>query len=115
MTLRDHARSGEGFTVLELMVVVAIIGILVTMATASYFISIERSRRVACIHNQRLVEGAVMQYEIRNQAEFPPDLAVLTEFVSWSGPYYATCASDHTLTFTYDTATGEVSCANHPR
>jgi prepilin-type N-terminal cleavage/methylation domain-containing protein len=115
MTLRDHARSSDGFTVLELMVVVGIIGILVTMATASYFISIERSRRVACIHNQRLIEGAMTQYEIRNQGAYPPDLAALQEFVSWSGPYYATCASDHTLAFTYDSATGEVSCANHPR
>jgi prepilin-type N-terminal cleavage/methylation domain-containing protein len=115
MTLRDHGRSSEGFTVLELMAVVAIIGILVAMATASYFVSIERSRRVACIHNQRLIEGAIMQYEVRNEGSFPPNLAVLTEFVSWSGPYYATCASDRTLAFTYDSATGEVSCANHPR
>jgi prepilin-type N-terminal cleavage/methylation domain-containing protein len=115
MGRRRGVRADEGFSLVELMSVVAILGILVTVAVASFWISIERSRRVTCLHNQRLMDSAVMQYQLDNDAAFPPDLDSVEQYLKWSGPDYATCAADAAVAFGYDAATGILECPNHPR
>jgi prepilin-type N-terminal cleavage/methylation domain-containing protein len=115
MGIRRGVRADGGFSLVELMSVVAILGILVAVAVASFWISIERSRRITCLHNQRLMDSAVMQYQLDNNAAFPPDLDDVEPYVKWSGPNYATCASDPSLAFTYDASIGLLECASHPR
>jgi prepilin-type N-terminal cleavage/methylation domain-containing protein len=52
--------SGDaGFTVVEIMVVVAIIGILVVMAVPIYISAQVRASQRTCYANQRQLEGAV--------------------------------------------------------
>jgi len=112
----DRSQHGdEGFSLIELMTVVLIIGILVTVAVASFGISVERSRRITCLHNQRLMDSGIMQYQIMHEGHQPPALDDVEPYVQWSGPNFGTCASDPTLPFDYDPATGRVSCDNHPR
>lgn len=108
----DH---DKGFSLVELMTVVGIIGLLVTIAVASFSVSVERSRRVRCISNQRLFDSALMQYQIEHNGSWPADLDEARPYVRWVGASYATCASDPAVHFTYDPATGAVECPNHPR
>jgi prepilin-type N-terminal cleavage/methylation domain-containing protein len=54
------------FTLVEIMVVVAIIGILAVMAFPYYVRSREQSQMKACMNNLRQIDGAKDRYSIEN-------------------------------------------------
>jgi prepilin-type N-terminal cleavage/methylation domain-containing protein len=120
MGKRRDPCADEGYSLVELMSVVAIIGILVAVAVASFSVSIERSRKVTCLHNQRLIDSAISQYQLDNNAALPPvddvaGLALVQQYVTWPGGNYGRCASDPSVQYVYDHNTGIVDCPNHPR
>jgi prepilin-type N-terminal cleavage/methylation domain-containing protein len=53
-------KSRTGFTIVELMILLAIIGILVMIATPYYIKYAKSARKSACITNMKKIEGAVM-------------------------------------------------------
>ena len=55
-------KKDEGFTLVELMVVVLIIGILVAVAIPIFNSASGNARLKTCHSNQRTIEGAVQQY-----------------------------------------------------
>ncbi len=59
-------RKQEGFTLVELMVVVLIIGILVAIAIPVFNSAKKNAQKKACFANQRTIDGALNSY----QAEF---------------------------------------------
>lgn len=59
-------RSNKGFTLVEIMIVVAIIGILIAIAVPSFLRAREISRRNACQENQSKVDGAKQQWALEN-------------------------------------------------
>jgi len=54
----------EGFTLVELMIVVAILGLLVTLGVPGYVRSRNIARANACLTNLRMIENAADQYRI---------------------------------------------------
>ncbi len=55
-------KKEEGFTLVELMVVVLIIGILVAIAIPVFNAASDSARTRTCMSNQRVIEGAIQQY-----------------------------------------------------
>lgn len=59
----------KGFTLIEIMIVVAIIGILVAIAVPGFIHSRERARATACQENLIRIDQAIQQYIIMERVE----------------------------------------------
>ena len=56
----------SGFTLVEIMIVVAIIGLLAAIAIASFIRARQNTQQSTCINNLRLIDGAKDQYALEN-------------------------------------------------
>ena len=63
---RKANTANDGFTIVEIMVVVAIIGLLATLAIPSYLRSRKRSEATQVLEDLRLIDSAVDQYAIQH-------------------------------------------------
>ena len=58
----------KGFTLVEIMIVVAIIGLLAAIAIPSFVKSRNSARQNACINNLRMIDSAKEQYAMANNS-----------------------------------------------
>lgn len=73
---RAMHKNEKGFTLVELMVVVVIIGILVAIAIPIYNNVTENTQRNACFANQRTIEG-VASLHFAEEGTWPADTDAL--------------------------------------
>ena len=71
--LKLFMRSKKGFTLVELMVVVVILGILVAIAVPIYNSITGDAERKACHANLRTIDGAKTQYAASTGLTWPND------------------------------------------
>lgn len=72
MKLARMMKNRKGFTLVELMVVVVIIGILVAIAIPLYNSTQDNARNRACQANLRTIDGAIAQYQANDSTSTPP-------------------------------------------
>lgn len=115
MKLRSQMQrkdNQKGFTLVELMVVVVIIGILIAIAVPVYRNVQTNAEENACKANIRTIEGVLEVYKAADgNGAYPADLKALE-----TGNYIKkvpTCPKGKTA-YTYVEATGAVTCTNHP-
>lgn len=76
--LRKLGRGERGFTLIELMVVILIIGILVAIAVPVFNAARENAYTRTCQANLRTLDGAVQTYRANNgPGQWPADIAAL--------------------------------------
>lgn len=81
-----HKRAlnpSKGFTLVEIMIVVAIIGILVIIALPGWMRARSQSQAKACLENQFKTEGATMRYALEFETDEVPDLDILIGVVEF--------------------------------
>jgi general secretion pathway protein G len=71
-TVASRRRNSLGITLLELLVTLAVFGILVTLAVPGYRSYVERSRVARAIGDLGRIEVAIKRFEVSNKG-IPPD------------------------------------------
>ena len=64
--MKGKASSKAGFTLVEIMIVVAIIGLLSSIAIPNFVRAREKSQMNACISNLRQIDGAAQTWALEN-------------------------------------------------
>ncbi len=62
-------KNTAGFTLVEIMIVVAIIGLLAAIAVPNFAQARTNARRSTCINNLRLIDAAKEQYALENNVD----------------------------------------------
>ena len=67
--MKIRASRKAGFTLVEIMIVVAIIGLLAAIAIPNFVKARTTSQQNACINNLRQYDGAVQQWALENKKQ----------------------------------------------
>lgn len=83
----------RGFTLIELLVVVLILGVLVTIAVATFYAATGRSKGIACMQNQRVLQSAINMYRLQTELDLVDsgNVDLLRPYVKWPSVNYGMC------------------------
>jgi prepilin-type N-terminal cleavage/methylation domain-containing protein len=67
--MKTQHQPTRGFTLVEIMIVVAIIGMLATIALPNFVKARTDAQRTACIQNLRIIDGAIQQWALEQRKD----------------------------------------------
>jgi prepilin-type N-terminal cleavage/methylation domain-containing protein len=101
-------RSFRGFTLMEMLIVVAIIAILAAIAIPTFTGSLEKARKATCAANRRSLKGLLTTAYMTDGAD-----AVKSTYSDQKNKF--TCPDGGTISYSLDSSTGTVTvtCSKH--
>lgn len=81
-------RKNRGFTLLEILVVLLILGILIAIGIATYFDALRQAKRNTQIYNMRLIKQALEMYYLKNK-QYPIDAWSFTTYLLYNPTYFS--------------------------
>lgn len=103
-------QGDEGFTFVELMIVILIIGLLVGIAVLSFVYSVSLSKKTACNANLKTIREQITLYNSRFEANPPTLQDLVPGYIDNVDSLYC---PDSGEAYIYDEETGDVFCPFH--
>jgi len=115
MTANKMQRQ-QGFTLVEIMIVVAIIGLLAAIAIPNFIKSRATSQANACIANMQQIDGATTEWALEThhtQGDTPPNVVGLTNlgYLHTPGGNAPLCPAQGNYTIASIGTTPSVTCS----